>query len=80
MPVSDEFLAYVLDQLRRWGGVSVRRMVGGGGISRRSPWLPVRSDPPCHGRPGLIMITGPAAVRPSGRPSPAGPFKEGGRK
>jgi len=34
MPVSDEFLVYVLDQLSAWGGVSVRRMFGGAGLYR----------------------------------------------
>ena len=34
MAVSDDFLNYVLDQLSRWGGVSVRRMFGGAGLYR----------------------------------------------
>ena len=34
MALSDEFLNYVLDQLSRWGGVSVRRMFGGAGLYR----------------------------------------------
>jgi len=34
MPVSDEFLAYVLDQLSGWGGVTARRMFGGAGLYR----------------------------------------------
>lgn len=34
MAVSDEFLNHVLDQLSRWGGVSVRRMFGGAGLYR----------------------------------------------
>jgi DNA transformation protein and related proteins len=32
MPVSDEFLEYVLDQLARFGDVSARRMFGGAGL------------------------------------------------
>lgn len=34
MPVSDEFLEYVLDQLSRWENVSARKMFGGAGLYR----------------------------------------------
>jgi len=34
MAVSDGFLNYLLDQLPRWGEVSVRRMFGGAGLYR----------------------------------------------
>lgn len=34
MAVSGEFLEYILDQLSKWGGVSVRRMFGGAGLYR----------------------------------------------
>jgi DNA transformation protein len=34
MAVSNEFLNYVVDQLRGWGAVSVRRMFGGAGLYR----------------------------------------------
>ena len=34
MPMSDEFVDYVLDQLRSWGGVSARKMFGGAGLYR----------------------------------------------
>ncbi len=34
MPVSDDFLNYVVDQLSHWGSVSVRRMFGGAGLYR----------------------------------------------
>jgi len=34
MSVSDEFLAYVLDQLSRWKKVSARKMFGGVGLYR----------------------------------------------
>jgi len=34
MSVSNEFLEYVLDQLREWGDISVRRMFGGAGLWR----------------------------------------------
>jgi len=34
MAVSDEFLAYLLDQLSTWGGVTVRKMFGGAGLYR----------------------------------------------
>ena len=32
MPVSDEFVDYVIDQLAGWGQVSARRMFGGAGL------------------------------------------------
>jgi len=32
MPVSDEFIDYVIDQLAAWADVSVRRMFGGAGL------------------------------------------------
>jgi DNA transformation protein and related proteins len=32
MAVSDEFVAYVLEQLSTWGAVAVRRMFGGAGL------------------------------------------------
>jgi DNA transformation protein and related proteins len=34
MPASDDFLAFVLDQLSRWSGVTARRMFGGAGLYR----------------------------------------------
>jgi DNA transformation protein and related proteins len=34
MPVSDEFLEYVLDQLSGWENVSARKMFGGAGLYR----------------------------------------------
>jgi len=34
MPISDEFLEYVLDQLADWGKVRARRMFGGAGLYR----------------------------------------------
>jgi DNA transformation protein len=34
MPVSDEFVGYVVEQLSGWGEVSVRRMFGGAGFYR----------------------------------------------
>jgi DNA transformation protein len=32
MPVSDEFVDYVIDQLATWGKVSARKMFGGAGL------------------------------------------------
>ena len=32
MPISDEFVDYVIDQLRAWGEVSARKMFGGAGL------------------------------------------------
>ena len=34
MPLSDEFLAYVLDQFSLWGDVTARKMFGGAGLYR----------------------------------------------
>lgn len=34
MPVSDDFLTFVLDQLSSWGGVTARKMFGGAGLYR----------------------------------------------
>ena len=34
MPVSDEFLAYIVDLFSAWGGVSARKMFGGAGLYR----------------------------------------------
>ncbi|ABW65975.1 TfoX/Sxy family protein [Desulfosudis oleivorans] len=34
MPVSNEFLIFVLDQLAEWGGVTARKMFGGAGLYR----------------------------------------------
>ena len=34
MPVTDEFLQYVMDQLSEWGGVTIRKMFGGAGLYR----------------------------------------------
>ena len=34
MPVSDGYLAWVLDQFSGWGGVSARKMFGGAGLYR----------------------------------------------
>ena len=34
MPISDEFVDYVIDQLSAWGEVSARKMFGGAGLYR----------------------------------------------
>ena len=34
MAVSDDFVNFVVDQLSRWGPVSIRRMFGGAGLYR----------------------------------------------
>lgn len=44
MSVSDEFLAYVLDQLSGWGNVSARRMFGGAGLYRDSKMFGLIAD------------------------------------
>ena len=32
MPVSDDFIEYVIDQLSGWGNVTSRKMFGGAGL------------------------------------------------
>ena len=44
MPVSDGFLAYVLDQLSDWGSVSARRMFGGAGLYRHGKMFGLIAD------------------------------------
>jgi len=44
MPVSDEFVDYVVEQLSGWGEVSVRRMFGGAGLYRERTMLAVLAD------------------------------------
>ena len=34
MPLSDEFIAYILDQFCGWGDVTARKMFGGAGLYR----------------------------------------------
>ena len=34
MSLSEEFLAYILDQFSEWGGVTARKMFGGAGLYR----------------------------------------------
>ena len=34
MPISDEFIDYVIDQLAAWGKVHARKMFGGAGLYR----------------------------------------------
>ncbi|MFT5697665.1 MAG: DNA transformation protein [Desulforhopalus sp.] len=34
MPVSNDFLVYILDQLSKWGEVTVKKMFGGAGLYR----------------------------------------------
>ena len=44
MPVSDEFVDYVVEQLSGWGEVSVRRMFGGAGLYRERTMFAVLAD------------------------------------
>jgi DNA transformation protein and related proteins len=44
MPVSDEFLNFILDQLSDWGEVSARRMFGGAGLYREGRIFGVVAD------------------------------------
>jgi len=44
MAVSNDFLNYVVDQLRGWGNVSVRRMFGGAGLYREGKMFGLVAD------------------------------------
>ena len=44
MAVSDEFVAYVVEQLSGWGEVSVRRMFGGAGLYREGTMFAVIAE------------------------------------
>jgi len=44
MAVSDEFVEYVVEQLSRWGEVSIRRMFGGAGLYREGTMFAVVAD------------------------------------
>ncbi len=44
MSVSNEFLIYVLDLVREWGGVSERRMFGGAGLWREGKMFGLVAD------------------------------------
>jgi DNA transformation protein len=48
MAVSDEFLAYLLDQLSAWGGVTVRKMFGGAGLYRDGKMFGLVADDVCY--------------------------------
>ncbi len=44
MPVSKGFLDYILDQLSKWGVVSVKRMFGGAGLYRNEKMFGIVAD------------------------------------
>ena len=44
MPLSDEFLTYVLDQLSPWGDVTARKMFGGAGLYRNGKMFGLVAD------------------------------------
>ena len=44
MPVSDQFLDYVIDQLSSWGEVYARRMFGGAGLYREGKMFGLVAD------------------------------------
>ena len=44
MPVSEEFIAYVLDQFAEWGGVTARKMFGGAGLYRDGKMFALVAD------------------------------------
>jgi len=44
MPVSDEFIEYVLDQFASWGGVTSRKMFGGASLYREGKIFGLLAD------------------------------------
>lgn len=44
MPVSEEFLSYIIGQLTEWGGVTSRKMFGGAGLFRDGKMFALISD------------------------------------
>jgi len=44
VPVSDDYLDYVLDLYSTWGGVSVRKMFGGAGLYREGRMFALIAD------------------------------------
>ena len=44
MAVSDDFVNFVVDQLSRWGPVSIRRMFGGAGLYRNGKMFGLIAD------------------------------------
>ena len=44
MAVSDDFVSFVVDQLSRWGQVSIRRMFGGAGLYREGKMFGLIAD------------------------------------
>jgi DNA transformation protein and related proteins len=44
MPISDEFVDYVIDQLSDWGEVSARKMFGGAGLYREGVMFGLIAD------------------------------------
>lgn len=44
MAISDEFIAYVVEQFSTWGTVSVRRMFGGAGLYREGTMFAVIAE------------------------------------
>jgi DNA transformation protein len=44
MPISDEFVDYVIDQLSAWGEVSARKMFGGAGLYRDGTMFALIAD------------------------------------
>lgn len=44
MPVSDEFIEYMLDQFPRWHDVTVRKMFGGAGLYREGKMFGLIAD------------------------------------
>lgn len=44
MPVSDEYLAYVIDQLKEFGTIAARRMFGGAGLYHRGVFFGLVAD------------------------------------
>jgi DNA transformation protein len=68
MPLSDEFMAYVLDQLGDWGGVTARKMFGGAGLYRDGRMFGLIAD-------DVVYLKVDDTNRPAFIEAGSGPFK-----
>lgn len=68
MPVSDEYLAYVVDQLGPFGAVTARRMFGGAGLYREGLFFGLVAD-------DTLYLKVDDASRPEYEAAGMGPFR-----
>ncbi len=68
MPISDEFLEFVLDLLSPWGGVTARKMFGGAGLYRDGKMFGLIAD-------DVVYLKVDDTNRPDFEEAGCGPFK-----